>query len=372
MTPKVDTERKSYGVYVHIPFCRSKCAYCAFVSTPRLDMQRAYIDALVSEISKSESAGANVDTVYIGGGTPSCLFRGALAEIFSALRDRFDLSACQEITVEANPESCDRDFVDECVACGVNRVSIGLQSSDDRVLRKVGRIHDVNRFKTACVTLLSNGITNISSDLILGLPGQTVNDVENALSIMREYCSHISVYALTVEEGTPLYDDGYSPDDDFVAELYDRAVVILRSFGYERYEVSNFALPNKQSAHNKKYWACLPYIGFGAAAHGYDGYAVRYAHTDDIERYISDQTAHKLELTAKDMYNEYVMLALRTENGIDLERFERRFGYDFYNQNARKIDASAMNGYLVKEPGRIRISADKMFVMNGIIEDLMQ
>lgn len=357
------------GVYVHIPFCRSKCAYCAFVSTPRLELQERYIDALVSEIRAADRA--TVDTVYIGGGTPSCLKRGELSRIIGELRNKFDISANAEITVEANPESCDGNFASEIAECGVNRVSLGLQSSDDGILRAIGRIHSLSDFLSAVEVLQKRGISNISSDLILGLPNQNFSDVENALDIICDRCMHASVYALSVEENTPLYAKGYAPDDDFVADLYDFAVNKLYSRGFSRYEVSNFAKPNMQSKHNKKYWQCLPYIGFGAAAHGYDGEYTRYKHSDDICDYIENPVRESYTLTERDRYNEYVMLALRTDDGLDPKRFERRFGYDFAEKNEVALKQLSADGFITVNDDRIKINFDKMFVMNGIIEQFM-
>ena len=357
------------GIYVHIPFCKSKCAYCAFVSTPQLELQARYVDALVTEIRASERAAA--DTVYIGGGTPSCLYRGALTRIIDELHGKFDICDGAEITVEANPESCDSSFAAEIADCGVNRVSIGLQSSNDRILRGIGRIHTLSDFTVAVETLQKHGFYNISSDLILGLPDQDVSDAEKSLEIICDNCAHASVYALSVEENTPMFARGYVPDDDRVADLYDFAVNKLYTRGFARYEVSNFARPNMQSRHNIKYWQCMPYVGFGAAAHGYDGEYTRYKHSEDISAYIKNPVRENYALSERDRYNEYVMLALRTDNGIDISRFKSRFGYDFIDKNKEVLGKLADGGLICVNDERVTINFDKMFVMNGIIEQLM-
>lgn len=361
---------KSYGVYIHIPFCKAKCKYCAFVSTPDFSLQKIYVDTLIKEIKDSHCKGGCVDTVYIGGGTPSCLYRGGLADIMSAVRNNFRVMDDAEITVECNPESVSEDFIAECKDVGVNRISMGLQSSCDNVLRAIGRVHTYADYLKA-VELLAHSFDNISSDIILGLPEQTSADVVNSITTVARCCSHLSVYALTVEEGTPLYNAGYAPSDDDIADLYDLAYGKLLELGFNRYEVSNFAMRGRESKHNNKYWECMPYIGFGVAAHGYDGERMRYMHGEDIKEYIASPTAVSYALTDKDLYNEYVMLRLRTEKGIVTDDFYKRFGYDFCRRNAEVLDRLKSEKLIVCADGAVRISPDKMFVMNSVIEQLM-
>lgn len=365
------SSEKTYGIYVHIPFCRSKCKYCAFVSTPDMSLQQRYVSALLSEIASSHERGVRVDTVYIGGGTPSCLFDGGVTRIIAAVRDNFDVAPKAEITIECNPESVTNRFVDECIESGVNRVSMGLQSACDDVLRAVGRVHKYADY-IAAVKLLRTAFDNISSDLILGLPQQGVDDIDRAVDTIAQYCVHASVYALSVENGTPLFSQGYEPDDDVVADMYDRACLRLDEHGFKRYEVSNFARDGKRSAHNIKYWRGAPYLGFGVAAHGYDGENTRYAHGDDIYGYLADQTPRSYQLTPKDRYNEYVMLALRTSDGIDLSDYEKRFGRSFIVDNEHVLQGLIADGYVTVGHGRVKIADKYMFVMNGIIEQLMK
>ncbi|MCH5165192.1 MAG: radical SAM family heme chaperone HemW [Clostridiales bacterium] len=365
-----EVARKPYGAYVHIPFCKSKCSYCTFVSTADLSLEQRYIAALVSEIEGSSLRGTFVDTIYIGGGTPSCLYRGALTAIFCALKNTFDISNDVEITVECNPESVSDCFIDECSENGVNRISMGLQSSDNEVLRTIGRAHDFEKFISA-ISLLKTRFENISSDIILGLPKQERFDVLRSIDVLKDFCTHISVYALSVEDGTPLFRSGYAADDDYIAELYDCAVERLNGYGFSRYEVSNFAKHGKRSRHNCKYWQCDPYIGFGVASHGYDGDSVRYFHSDSISDYIKDTKPTFNELTPKDMYNEYVMLRLRTSDGIDLRKFTQRFGYSFKTKNADVLKSLERDGLIETDDNFVRIAPQCMFVMNGIIEQLM-
>ncbi len=365
------TSDKTYGVYIHIPFCKAKCSYCAFVSTPDISLKQRYIKALLREIAECSAKGGIVDTVYIGGGTPSCLDGGELYSILCAVRKAFRVTPNAEITVEANPESCGDGFVSACKDSCVNRVSMGLQSSDDEILKTVGRIHCYADFVSAAERLASCGINNISSDIILGLPRQTQTDVKKCIETFDALCSHASVYALNVECNTPLFDSGYSPDDDSVADLYEFAVRELAKRGFSRYEVSNFARCGSYSRHNLKYWQYMPYIGFGAAAHGFDGQRVRYGNSDDIIKYIGGERPNTVELSDKDVYNEYIMLALRTERGISVCDFISRFGCGLNDMSVGEAEKLESEGLLINDGKTMRLTPDKMFVMNGIIERLM-
>lgn len=358
---------------MHIPFCKSKCAYCAFVSVCDSALMADYVDALCKEILSAYPSrrGTALDTVYIGGGTPSCLYSGALSRIFDALRAAFDVSDSAEITVEVNPESCEKSFLTECKSCGVNRISMGLQSSDDRILKRIGRLHSFDGYLKAVELLTELNFTNISSDLILGLPDQTGSDIKRSVKAFAEACSHVSVYALSVEDGTRLQKIGYSPDDDAVADLYDLTCELLDLNGFKRYEVSNFAREGKVSAHNSKYWALLPYLGFGTAAHGYDGKRCRYRHTDNVKKYIDGADIEFEFLNDVDLYNEYVMLRLRTERGIDYCDFVSRFGFDIRKKFGKSISELEKSGAITCDNTGLKIAQDKMFVMNGIIEELM-
>ena len=359
------------GVYIHIPFCKARCNYCAFVSSTDFSYMQSYVDALCGEIKSCKPKDNRIDTVYIGGGTPSCLYRGALKRIFDELRAVFDIDTNSEITVEANPESCDEAFVEEAVSCGVNRISMGLQSACDGTLKAIGRLHDVKGFVDAVRLVKSHGIDNISSDIIIGLPGQTEGDVKTAIRLACEHCDHISVYGLTVEEGTPLYNSGYTPDDDNVADLYDIARGALDKLGFKRYEVSNFARNGRISRHNSKYWWLIPYYAFGAGAHGYDGERIRYRHSESVAEYIAKRKIYKEKLSDKDVYNEYVILALRTERGICYDDFAERFGKIFGEKIFEMADNLVKQGYLLHSDGYLRIPPSRMYVMNSIIRDLM-
>lgn len=359
-----------YGIYVHIPFCKAKCKYCAFVSSTDLSIQHAYVKRLKQEIASCSNLNINADSIYLGGGTPSCLYRGAIQDILTAVKNSFTIDYNAEVTVECNPESCDDAFAAECAENGVNRISIGLQSADDSVLKRIGRIHSAKDFIGAVKILQRNGFTNISSDIILGLPLSTEQTIKKSLDMIIEFCTHVSAYALNVEQGTPLYEEGYCCDDDMIADLYDFTYDYLSVARFSRYEVSNFAKNGEISKHNYKYWTLLPYLGFGVAAHGYDGKYTRYYHSDNLKDYFDGKKIQTTVLTEKDLYNEFVMLALRTERGIVRHDFEQRFGYDI-TENPFVMNHVVQNNVIV-DAETVRIAPDKMFVMNGIIQDIMK
>ena len=334
---------KPLGLYVHIPFCRQKCSYCDFYSLPHSEEKMdAYTAALVRHLEEvaPQAAAHVVDTVYIGGGTPTYLGAARLKTILTAIRKRYRLSHDAEITVEANPDSaCDVKALRTLHRAGVNRVSLGVQSADDALLRRIGRIHTFDQVKQAAQAIRKAGIRNLSMDLIYGLPGQTLDQwLDTLAEVLALDPQHISCYGLKLEEGTPLYlrrEQETFPDDDQQAEMYLSAVDTLAQHGYEQYEISNFAKPGFASRHNLKYWHMDEYAGFGPGAHSDLG-GVRFAYIRDIDRSIAGQLllsdSETEETLARDF--EYVMLSLRTAEGIDHAYFERT-----YRQRFAPLDA---------------------------------
>ena len=325
--------KKPLGLYVHIPFCRQKCSYCDFYSLPHSEEKMdAYTAALVRHLEEvaPQAAAHVVDTVYIGGGTPTYLGASRLKTILQTIRKRYDVSRDAEITVEANPDSaCDVKALRTLRRAGVNRISLGVQSADDDLLRRIGRIHTFDQVRQAAQAVRRAGIRNLSMDLIYGLPGQTLDQWLDTLA---------EVLVLNPEEGTPLYlrrAQETFPDDDQQAEMYLCAVELLAQHGYEQYEISNFARPGFASRHNLKYWHMDEYAGFGPGAHSDMG-GVRFAYIRDIDRYIAGQLvlseSETGETLARDF--EYVMLSLRTAEGIDRACFERT-----YRQRFAPLDA---------------------------------
>ena len=328
---------------------------------------RVYINALEKEIEERSCDGI-FDSVYIGGGTPSVLYRGAISRILAALYRSYDIVR-PEITVECNPDSASEAFFDECVSAGVNRFSIGLQTTDDALLACIGRAHDYGTFLKAYNNAVKYGSVNV--DLMMGLPGQSVGDV--ALSV-KTVCDlapqHVSLYALKCEEGTPLYNRGYCPDEDLQAAMYDAAFDSLTGRGYCRYEVSNFALKGFESRHNLKYWTMKPYLGFGASAHSFTG-DCRMANVNSIEQYVTGKPPAVIRETERDFKEEYVMLALRTAAGIDLSDYERRFNVSLIKEKSKELERLVRGGIVLISDGSLRLADGAFYVMNSVIAELV-
>lgn len=350
-------------IYVHIPFCKRRCTYCSFVSGfPHSEMSR-YVDALIAEIDRRLVYGDDVSTVYIGGGTPSVLYRGAISRILSRIRALAQVRKDAEITVECNPDSVTPEFVAEIVDAGVNRVSIGLQTANDALLRSLNRPHDKNDFLRAWDLL--SPIENKSVDLMLGLPDSTEADLMDSLElVLGLQPRHVSLYALKCEEGTPLYNSGFVEDEDFEALLYDKAYKRLIERGYERYEVSNFSLPGYFSRHNCGYWDLSEYYGFGISAHSLiDGQ--RFFNDDNFFKYILGNCPVLEE--EFDPAEEYLMLGLRTKWGVNLDRL-RSYGMELDNS---KLDHFVRMGVLRLDGNTIKLSGDAFYIMNSIISELI-
>lgn len=373
------------GVYVHLPFCACRCSYCDFFSTLQLaDAGTSYVEAVVAEarLRRGELCGAQVKTLYLGGGTPSQLPLPLLSRLIDGLRESLDLSVVEEFTVEANPDDVTPKWCAAVAALGVNRVSMGVQSFEDQILRLIGRRHTARQAMDAVANLREAGISNISIDLIFGLPGQTVASwtvsVEQAIALKPQ---HISAYGLTYEEGTRLWRQREQGEvvevpEEQCLEMYRVLVDELQAAGYEHYEISNFALPDYHSRHNSSYWDNTPYLGLGAAAHSYDG-KVRRWNPHDLRQYMDKVLAGELaceleELSRSERYDERVMLGLRTARGVDAERLRMDFGdvawRYFIREVARHVEAGNLR---VTEDGRYVLTRDGIMLSDSIIRDLM-
>ncbi len=358
------------GVYVHIPFCHSRCAYCSFVSSVGGVNVDSYVATLIREIR--ERVHGIIDSVFVGGGTPSVLPHGRLTEIFGALRSVSSFSPDCEITTEANPESCTPAFLDEACACGVNRLSLGVQSLNDTVLVRIGRRHTAAQAFAAIEQAQAHGLKNVNADLIVGLPEQTEQDIRYAVNALCERgVTHMSVYALSVEENTPLYDSGYRTDDDTAADLYETAYACLRSHGMQRYEVSNFCFPGYRCKHNFGYWTRKPYFGVGAAAHSFSG-TVRSYNTSDIAQYVAGNRAERFEsINAAEALEEYVMLGLRTVDGIAFSELNRLSGTDWKKSREKALNRLSTDGLIHFTENGIALAEKAYFVMNDVIVRLI-
>lgn len=325
-------------IYVHIPFCEAKCPYCSFFSVADKDHYGEYFDALKKEIESAPLNSADdheeIDTVYFGGGTPSVPDSDHIKGALNAVLDHFNIDPGNaEITIEANPHSLTADKAGAYIAMGFNRISMGIQSLHDDTLKLLGRLHNREGALGALKIAREAGFENISGDLIIGVPGQTTEEViEDAQTLIDCGCRHISSYSLSIEEGTPFERRyGKSLDDPDIQEVERAMYHGLRDFlnrnGFVPYEISNSSLKGYESRHNSAYWRAVEYYGFGAGSHGYIG-GQRYGHECDIRKYIKapDQTIVEEVLTESDKMTEYAMLMLRTSSGLTDEGFIKRFG----------------------------------------------
>ena len=373
---------KTLGLYIHIPFCAAKCRYCDFYSAPSgAELRVLYVTALCSHIREmAKRAGAYaVDTVYIGGGTPTLLGALPLAEILRTVRENYQLAPDAEITVECNPLTNTAGLFEGLFAAGVNRLSIGLQSACDRELSLLGRAHTVADFESTLAAARTAGFANISADIMLGIPDQTAESLRGTLDfLLRADLSHVSAYCLRVEEGTPLYRARHTlalPPDDTVADMQELTASTLKGDGYTHYEVSNYAKAGRESKHNLRYWRCADYLGFGPAAHScFEG--VRFAAPRDTMGYIDAVKRGDFEalvtdtavITPHEAREEFVMLGMRLFAGIDEQEFYTRFGISFTDAYG-PLDSYIAAGLLKRTGGRIAFTERGMLVSNAILSD---
>lgn len=376
-------EEKRLGIYVHIPFCRSKCQYCDFYSLGgRRDPHTVddFLQALAIHIKETAARCPDyaVDTVYFGGGTPSFFGGENLRRILDEIQEHFHVLRDAEITYEANPDSITEKQLKRLRRAGFNRISIGVQSDDNDMLKKLGRPHNYEQAATAVARARKAGFDNLSLDLMYGLPGQTLLDWRDTLNHVLELNpEHMSCYGLKVEEGTPLWeykDCANLPDDDAQADMYLAAVEILSQAGYEQYEISNFAKPGHMSRHNLKYWLGEEYIGFGpAAASDFGG--MRYTNRPDIAAYNNAMLHHGSalseceEIPLRERAGEYVMLRLRTALGIDAQEYETQFLMPFEPLEAL-LQRFAEQNLCRKTAGRWVLTPQGFLLSNQIISSL--
>ena len=384
------------GIYIHIPFCKSRCSYCDFAT----DVWRSneaverYVDALCKEIAPGGNASVNeratndgdtllnsplsalIDTIYFGGGTPSLLTPSQLEQILNAVHDVFDISPDEEITMEMNPATVTPETLAAYRSLGVNRASFGVQTFDDRALKLLARGHDANDARKTFSMLRNAGFDNISFDLIAGLPNQTLDDwsrnLDEAIAMSPE---HLSLYLLEIHEGTPLAEQVRSnrqptPDDDLAAAMYEMMLDRLSAAGYDQYEISNFARPGFESRHNTKYWRLEPVYGFGVSAHSFDGRA-RYSNERDTARFVDMvETRGSAEVRCEniDLASEFIFLGLRLENGIDLTEYKRRFEIDLCEKYRKGLANLADTGLVEINDGRLRLTRKGKLFSNEVFE----
>jgi len=369
------------GLYIHIPFCKSRCIYCGFYSTTDMALRQRYVDAVCKEMvvrgEKLEGRGERIDTIYIGGGTPSQLTLPQLRQLLESAKRVFTVAVNAEITVEVNPDDVTEELAEGLHTMGVNRVSMGAQTFDESRLRFLNRRHTAGQVEEAVRLLRQHGFDNISIDLMYGFPKETLDawqqDIESALRLAPE---HLSAYSLMYEEGTPLYrllsDDTIQPcDEELERAMYYQLIDQLTEAGYEHYELSNFAKPGRRSRHNSSYWNNTPYIGLGAAAHSYDGHC-RQWNVSNVHYYIKgienqQPQFEKEELDADTHYNDRVAVALRTCEGLSLNELTTQQQAYLLRSAQRYLN----DGLLQITNECLRLTRRGLFVSDMIMADLM-
>ena len=373
------------GIYVHVPFCRSKCSYCDFysVTTKEHKLLDQYRRAICEHIREAGAQAPDylVDTIYFGGGTPSFFGADGMAAILTAIRKSFDVSPSAEITFEANPDSISKPLLRRLRSEGFNRVSLGIQCDDDEILKQIGRPHTYAQAEEAYRLIRRKGFRNVSVDLIYGLPGQTLHAWQETLDhVLMLNPEHISCYGLKVEEGTPLYeykDFANLPDDDMQADMYLAAVETLRGRGFRQYEISNFCRKGMVSRHNMKYWVGGEYLGFGPSASS-DFAGKRYTLVRDLAAYIhgiregGEVMEDIQEIPLRERAGEYLMLRLRTSSGIQAEEYEKLFLLPF--APLEEILQKHRNlGYVVRnDDDRWALTPKGYLISNTIITELLE
>ncbi len=376
--------RTPLGIYIHVPFCRSKCQYCDFYSLTTKDdrLMDGYQDAVCAHIKEAGELAPDylVDTIYFGGGTPTFFGADGMAAILTAIRKSFKVSPTAEITFEANPDSVSDRLLRRLRSEGFNRVSLGIQCDNDDILKRLGRPHTYEQAVAAVKRIRKFRFKNLSVDLMYGLPGQRLRDWEKTLhNVLKLQPEHISCYGLKVEEGTPLYE--YKEfcnlaDDDGQADMYLAAIDILQQYGYRQYEISNFCRRGNVSRHNLKYWNGEPYLGFGPnAASDFGG--SRYTIVPDLHKYIDGiknggQVLQDVqELAPRERAGEYLMMRLRTVAGIDPKAYEKQYLMPFAPLEKYLSDCKERGLATKTYDGRWHLTANGFLVSNSIISDLL-
>lgn len=374
------------GIYIHIPFCKSRCIYCGFYSTTNKELKERYVDALIREIHMRKDdfarlgtslSPSSTSTVYFGGGTPSSLSVCDIERIVGALESTFN-GTPSEVTLEMNPDDVTKDYIKAVRQMGINRISMGIQTFDDSRLQFIRRRHNASQAEKAVMTIREEGIHNVSIDLMFGFPNQTmdewVTDIDKAIAL---HPTHISAYSLMYEEDTPLFrmlqkGEINQIDDETSLAMYTELINRLTTNGYEHYEISNFAMPGYRSVHNSSYWHDTPYLGFGAAAHSYNK-DTRSWNIPDLKKYIESIESGVLPsesevIDADTHYNDLITTALRTREGLNLDDLPQKYR-EYALVNARK---SISEHLLEATDNHIRLTREGLFVSDMVMSELIK
>jgi oxygen-independent coproporphyrinogen-3 oxidase len=376
--------KEKRSIYIHIPFCKKKCIYCNFRSITDTSVVDDYIKGLIKEIVlyKDLLKTSIIETIYIGGGTPSFISEKYIVEIINTIKDYNSLSALEEFTIEVNPGTVTKEKLETYKGMGINRLSMGLQSSDNQMLKTIGRVHTFVEAKAAYALARAVGFENISLDLIFGLPGQNVKDFEVSINeVIRLQPEHISAYSLKVEEETPLFElikgkELVLPDEDVDREMYKKLISLLKNNGYFLYEISNFSKKGFESKHNMAYWNRQEYFGFGLAAHGFLKNK-RFGNTENFDDYFhllskNDRPIVKEEvLNKEDALFEEIMLGLRLKKGINFKKINQNYDIDFLKSHQNAIDFLVEEELIIISKEHLRLTMKGMNLSNQVIAQLV-
>lgn len=382
-------EQQELGIYVHIPFCKQKCYYCDFVSyANKCEQVEEYINSIKKEISSYDFSKYNVTTIYIGGGTPSYIDSKQIKSILELIKAKLKKNKKKfediEITIEVNPGTVTEEKLQDYKEVGINRISIGLQTTNDTLLKQIGRIHTYQEFLNTYNLAKEIGFGNINVDLMLGLPNQTIENLKDSLNeVIKLNTNHISVYSLIIEEGTPiakLLDDGKLelPDEEQERRMYWYVKNFLELNGYNHYEISNFAKRGKESKHNINCWNQEQYIGIGAAAHSYMN-NVRYSNTSNLEEYIKNIKEGNIEKnrkieekqTLEEKRNEFMILGFRKIEGVDISKFKERFVENPIFLYREKLNKLVEEGLIEIDLNNIRLTNKGLDLANQVFEEFI-
>jgi oxygen-independent coproporphyrinogen-3 oxidase len=367
------------GLYIHIPFCKTRCAYCDFFSSENKNRKDEYVDSVCGELVARHNYlhGQTVDTVYFGGGTPSQLAASHFEKIFNNIFNTFKLTSGAEITLEANPDDCTAEYLHTIRHLPFSRISLGVQSFDDADLVMLNRRHDAATALKAIERFNTFGYGNISIDLMFGLPGQTSSRWEATLHrALSLNVRHISAYHLTYEKGTILYNKLkkgiiHAVEEETSLQQFDILIDLLSASGFEHYEISNFALEGYRSRHNSSYWNGTHYLGAGASAHSYDGFS-RQWNISSISGYISGNPAEAEIIDKKTSFNEFIITRLRTSDGVNLSELLTLFGQETQDRIIINAQRYIDSGHLCKTGNRLHLNRSGIFISDAIIRDLMK
>lgn len=371
------------GIYIHIPFCKQRCSYCAFYSSTLYNIKEEYVNALCNELRmrKEYLKGETVETIYLGGGTPSTLTISQLKRICDTVYSTYPVSDTPEVTIECNPDDLTIEFLKQLKTLPFNRISMGIQSFNDVQLRRLGRRHNAEKACSAVKNARTAGYENISIDLMFALPGSTkeewMHDLETAISLKPD---HLSAYNLMYEEGTPLYnslqrDEFKELSEEENLEQFQMLISSMKDAGYRHYEISNFAKPGRESRHNSSYWNDTPYIGCGAAAHSYGGTS-REWNIADIKEYIKGINSGKRNfeiehLSEEERYNDTILTRLRTADGIPLAWMKKKFGNKLNTYMLRAAEKEVALGNLKEKDGYLSLTEKGIFISDAVIREMI-